>query len=68
MQTGQFKPANGSNPTIGSIGNLQHVTEDRVEIMLIDRAGGGQIVRDVLKELKSVCRFAVLTLYCVSLN
>lgn len=54
MQTGQFKPIDGANPTIGSIGNLERVTEDRVEIAVIDRGGSGKTVRDVIKELKSV--------------
>jgi hypothetical protein len=29
--TGRFKPEEGSNPTIGEIGKLEEVSEDRIE-------------------------------------
>ncbi|CAN5509961.1 N/A [soil metagenome] len=29
--TGQFKPGPGADPTIGEIGKLEHVAEDRIE-------------------------------------
>lgn len=52
--TGQFKPVDGANPAIGSVGALEYVEEDRVEITLVDRKGAGETVRDAVKELKSV--------------
>lgn len=29
---GQFRPLPGANPTIGGVGTLEHVTENRVEL------------------------------------
>lgn len=29
--TGRFKPLEGANPTIGEVGNLEEVSEDRIE-------------------------------------
>ncbi len=29
--TGRFKPEEGANPTIGSVGKLEEVSEDRIE-------------------------------------
>lgn len=31
--TGRFKPTKGANPTIGKVGQLEEVVEERVEIM-----------------------------------
>ncbi|KAF9445491.1 hypothetical protein P691DRAFT_265559 [Macrolepiota fuliginosa MF-IS2] len=52
--TGQFKPLSGASPTIGSVGTLEYVEEDRVEITLVDRKNAGETVRDAVKELKFV--------------
>lgn len=32
--TGQFRPLTGASPTIGRIGDLEHVAENRVEVVL----------------------------------
>ncbi|MDN5790812.1 MAG: hypothetical protein L0H25_08090 [Micrococcales bacterium] len=32
--TGQFRPLAGASPTIGAAGELEHVTENRVELVL----------------------------------
>jgi len=32
--TGQFRPVDGANPTIGAVGDLEHVDETRVEVVL----------------------------------
>ena len=32
--TGQFRPLAGANPTIGRVGDLEHVPENRVELVL----------------------------------
>ncbi|HET8596074.1 MAG TPA: hypothetical protein VFM07_12555 [Intrasporangium sp.] len=32
--TGQFRPVPGANPAIGEIGSLEHVPENRVEVVL----------------------------------
>lgn len=32
--TGQFRPLTGADPTIGSVGDLEHVAENRVEVVL----------------------------------
>jgi hypothetical protein len=31
---GQFRPVRGAEPTIGAVGELEHVDEDRVEVVL----------------------------------
>lgn len=38
--TGQFRPGTGAEPTIGRVGALQHVAEDRVEVVAPARARG----------------------------
>lgn len=45
--TGRFKPEEGANPTIGSVGNLEEVTEDRIETVC-----SGEKLQDVLKAIK----------------
>ncbi len=35
--TGTFLPLNGANPAIGNIGNLEEVTEDRLEMVVSER-------------------------------
>ncbi|KAJ7504366.1 GTP cyclohydrolase 1 type 2/Nif3 [Mycena galericulata] len=46
--TGQFQAGAGASPAIGAIGALEHVEEDRVEVVVLDR------VPDVVRELKTV--------------
>ncbi|KAF8216516.1 GTP cyclohydrolase 1 type 2/Nif3, partial [Mycena galopus ATCC 62051] len=46
--TGQFAPIAGANPTIGSVGALEQVEEDRVEVLVLDR------MREVVSALKDV--------------
>lgn len=31
---GQFRPVGGANPAIGTVGELEHVDEDRIEVMI----------------------------------
>lgn len=48
LGTGQFLPAGGSNPTIGTVGTLERVEEYRVEILCRDevvRAAVAALVR-----------------------
>ncbi|THH19700.1 hypothetical protein EW146_g1542 [Bondarzewia mesenterica] len=52
--TGQFKPAAGANPTIGSVGNLEFVEEDRVELVVNDKGEEHLELKNAIKELKSV--------------
>lgn len=35
--TGQFRPLAGASPAIGSVGDLEHVAENRVEVVLLRR-------------------------------
>ncbi|KAJ6591561.1 GTP cyclohydrolase 1 type 2/Nif3 [Mycena vulgaris] len=46
--TGQFRPAADAHPAIGSVGKLEFVEEDRVEVVVLDQ------IRDVVRELKTV--------------
>ncbi|ETW74678.1 hypothetical protein HETIRDRAFT_482450 [Heterobasidion irregulare TC 32-1] len=52
--TGQFKPALGANPAIGSVGNLEFVEEDRVELVVNDKGGEHLELKKTITELKSV--------------
>lgn len=47
--TGRFKPEEGANPTIGSVGNLEEVAEDRIETVC-----SGEKLQDVLKSIREV--------------
>ncbi|ODR10177.1 Nif3-like dinuclear metal center hexameric protein [Mycolicibacillus koreensis] len=38
--TGQFLPMDGADPTIGAVGTVEHVTEDRVEVIAEARDRG----------------------------
>ena len=53
MFTGQFKPGPGTKPAIGSVGQVEYVEEDRVELVVND---DGQKVelKGVINELKTV--------------
>lgn len=47
--TGRFKPAEGANPTIGEVGKLEEVQEDRIEtVCTADKLQG------ILKAIKEV--------------
>ncbi len=48
LGTGQFRAKTGANPTIGKVGNLEKVSELRVEMVLNDN-----IVKEVVAALKS---------------
>ena len=45
--TGRFKPAEGANPTIGEVGKLEEVQEDRIETVCT-----GDKLQAVLKAIK----------------
>jgi hypothetical protein len=47
--TGRFKPLEGANPTIGEVGKLEEVAEDRIETVCEESK-----LKDVLKAIKSV--------------
>ncbi|KAJ6631326.1 hypothetical protein B0H10DRAFT_1865928 [Mycena sp. CBHHK59/15] len=51
--TGQFKPCEGAKPVTGSVGALEFVEEDRVEIVVHD-LGQREQVRAIIHELKTV--------------
>jgi hypothetical protein len=40
---GRFRPLAGADPTIGTVGELEHVAEDRVEVVL-ERSLRGAVV------------------------
>lgn len=45
--TGRFKPLEGANPTIGKVGTLEEVSEDRIETVCEEDK-----LKDVLKAIK----------------
>ena len=45
---GQFKPGKGANPAIGSVGQLEHVEEVKVETLCV----GEDVVRKAVGALK----------------
>jgi hypothetical protein len=45
--TGRFKPEDGSHPTIGEIGKLEEVSEERIETVC-----SGDKLQDVLKAIR----------------
>ncbi len=47
--TGRFRPEEGANPAIGSVGKLEEVSEDRIETIC-----AGARLQDVLKAIRSV--------------
>lgn len=47
--TGRFKPLDGANPTIGEVGKLEEVEEERIETVC-----EGGVLKDVLKAIKDV--------------
>ena len=50
---GQFKPGPEANPAIGSVGQVEYVDEDRVELVVND-SGQKKEVKNVIEELKKV--------------
>jgi hypothetical protein len=51
--TGQFKPGPGTHPAIGTLGELEYVEDDRVEVVVNDK-GGRDEVKNAIRELKAV--------------
>ncbi len=47
LGTGQFKPLFGANPSIGNIGELEKVSELRIEMLCAD-----EFIKDVIEALK----------------
>lgn len=47
--TGRFRPEEGANPAIGSVGNLEEVAEDRIETVC-----EADKLPDVLKAIREV--------------
>ena len=52
MFTGQFKPGPGAKPAIGSVGQVEYVEEDRVELVV--NSDGQVELKSVINELKTV--------------
>ncbi|KAK0421820.1 GTP cyclohydrolase 1 type 2/Nif3 [Armillaria borealis] len=50
--TGQFRPGPGADPSLGPVGQLGRVEEDRIEIVVND--GSKELVSTVIQELKKV--------------
>ena len=48
MGTGQFRPGDGANPNIGSVGVLEEVKEARVETLCV----GEDVARKAIEALK----------------
>ena len=44
---GRFKPESGANPTIGSVGNIEEVSEEKIEFVC-DR----KVLKDVLEAIQ----------------
>ncbi len=47
--TGRFKPEEGANPTIGAVGTLEEVAEDRIETVC-----EADKLQDVMKAIRDV--------------
>lgn len=45
--TGRFKPEEGANPTVGEVGTLEEVSEDRIETVC-----SGENLQGVLKAIR----------------
>jgi hypothetical protein len=52
---GQFKPVGGANPTIGALGTVEYVEEDKVEVLVNDK-GATVELKNAIEELKKVRR------------
>jgi hypothetical protein len=55
LPSGQFKSIGSANPTIGQVGKLETVEEDRVELVVNDK-GHKEELRQAIQELKNVRR------------
>ena len=55
MGTGQFRPRDGANPNIGSLGKLEEVKEARVETLCVGKDTAKKAV-DALKRLVFILR------------
>ena len=53
FRAGQFKPGPSAQPTIGSVGQLEYVEEDKVELVVNDQ-GANEEIKNAIVELKSV--------------
>ena len=51
--TGQFRPSDKSNPTIGHPGDLEYVDENKVEVVVSDNGLNAEI-KGAIEELKRV--------------
>ncbi|KIY51457.1 hypothetical protein FISHEDRAFT_36980 [Fistulina hepatica ATCC 64428] len=49
--TGQFRPVAGANPTIGIVGKIAHVQEDRVEVRI--SGNSSDVLEAIIRELKT---------------
>lgn len=47
--TGRFKPENGANPTIGQIGKLEEVAEEKIEVACYKEQ-----IRKIIEAIKQV--------------
>jgi hypothetical protein len=52
--TGRFKPGEGANPTIGNVGKLEEVAEDRIETVCIEAK-----LKQVLKAIENAHPYEV---------
>jgi len=59
---GQFRPLNGSQPTLGKVGTLEFVDELRVEMICQD-----DYIKDVIKTLKETHPYEVVAYDVVEL-
>ena len=59
--TGQFRPMQGANPHIGSVGDLEAVKENKVEIEIF----GKDTVTAAVKALKEAHPYEVVAYYVV---
>ena len=53
ISIGQFKPGPETNPAIGSVGQVEYVEEDRVELVVNDQ-GQKTELKDAIEDLKKV--------------
>jgi hypothetical protein len=57
--TGQFKPAGGAKPHIGSVGRVEYVQEDRVEMVVV----GTETARRAVRALRDTHPYEVVALF-----
>jgi len=61
--TGRFRPEEGANPHIGSVGKLEEVTEERIETIC-----SREKMQDVIKAIKKVHPYEEVALDVYSLE